>query len=205
MASRGEVLALPDHLEDALWRVESARLEPISSAGLLACGSGAAETGARLALEALGGRLSGPLEAVSDGRVEESAATGRVVLCSSFSGEEEGAIACFDAAGSAAGRVVAATGGPLVDRAREEGAPVIGLPAIIEPDAALGYFFVVTAEVAAIAGVAPRIGAEIEAAAASLREHSEQIAAGTMPALAAESETARVLAGAMRRGLETAG
>jgi hypothetical protein len=33
-----DVLAIPDHLRDALWRVESARLERGESAGVLVCG-----------------------------------------------------------------------------------------------------------------------------------------------------------------------
>jgi hypothetical protein len=35
-----DVLAIPDQLRDALWRIESARLEAASSAGLFVCGMG---------------------------------------------------------------------------------------------------------------------------------------------------------------------
>ena len=35
-----DVLAIPDHLRDALWRVESARLEAAEAEGLLVCGHG---------------------------------------------------------------------------------------------------------------------------------------------------------------------
>ena len=54
-------------------------------------------------------------------------------------------------------RIVAGTGGALVDRAREEGVPVVGLPGILQPRAAVAYMFVVAAEAAALAGAAPRI------------------------------------------------
>ena len=52
-----DVLAIPDHLRDALWRVESARLEPRDSAGLLVCGMGGSAIGGDLAAAALAERL----------------------------------------------------------------------------------------------------------------------------------------------------
>ena len=56
-----DILAIPDHLGDALWRVESARLEPFETAGLAICGMGGSAIGGDLAAAALGERLSGPL------------------------------------------------------------------------------------------------------------------------------------------------
>ena len=52
-----DVLAIPDHLRDALWRVESARIAPADSAGLLVCGMGGSAIGGDLAAAALGDRL----------------------------------------------------------------------------------------------------------------------------------------------------
>ena len=40
-----DVLAIPDHLRDALWRVDSARLEAADAAGLLVCGMGGSAIG----------------------------------------------------------------------------------------------------------------------------------------------------------------
>ena len=56
-----DILAIPDHLRDALWRVESARLEPADAAGLMVCGMGGSAIGGDLAAAALGNRLTGPL------------------------------------------------------------------------------------------------------------------------------------------------
>jgi glucose/mannose-6-phosphate isomerase len=58
------VMALPDHLRDALWRVDSARLEPWESSGLLVCGMGGSGIGGDLAAAALGDRLTRPLATV---------------------------------------------------------------------------------------------------------------------------------------------
>ncbi len=55
-----DVLAIPDHLRDALWRVESARLERGEAAGLLVCGMGGSAIGGDLAAAALGDRLTRP-------------------------------------------------------------------------------------------------------------------------------------------------
>ena len=95
------------------------------------------------------------------------------MLCSSYSGNTEETLACFDAAEAlGARRVVATTGGTLVDEAREAGVPVIGLPGIFQPRAAVGYMFTIAAEVAALAGVAPRVRTEIDAAAAFLEREA---------------------------------
>ena len=41
-----DVLGIPDQLRDALWRVESARLQAADSAGLMICGMGGSAIGA---------------------------------------------------------------------------------------------------------------------------------------------------------------
>jgi glucose/mannose-6-phosphate isomerase len=134
-----DVLALPDHLGDALWRVESARLEPFDAGGLIVCGMGGSAIGGLLAQAALGDRLS--------------------------------KLACFDAAEAVgAHRVVATTGGALGDAARAAGVPVIGIPAGLQPRAAVGYMFTASAEMAALAGAAPAIRTEIDSSAAHLKE-----------------------------------
>ena len=70
---REEVLALPEHLADALWRVDSARLQPSEAAGVLLCGEGVAARAAELAVEALDGRLDGPLAVVRGGSLPAQA------------------------------------------------------------------------------------------------------------------------------------
>src|SRR4051794_5880231 len=165
-----DVLAVPDHLRDALWRVESARLEPARASGLIVCGMGGSAIGGDLAAAVLGDTLTGPLLTVRGYAVPSWATPEWTVLCSSYSGDTEETLACFEAAEAlGAHRVVASTGGALVAGAREAGVPVIGLPGILPaPRAAVAYMLVCAAEVAALAGVAPRIHTEIDAAAAFL-------------------------------------
>lgn len=168
-----DVLAIPDHLRDALWRVESARLEPSESAGLLVCGMGGSAIGGDLAAAALGERLSGPLQTVRGYTLPSWVGEGWTVFCSSYSGETEETLACFTAAEAlGARRIVASTGGALVEGARAAGDPVIGLPGLLPaPRTAVAYMLVCAAEVAAASGIAPRVSEEIEAAAAFLEAH----------------------------------
>jgi glucose/mannose-6-phosphate isomerase len=173
-----DVLGIPDQLRDALWRIESARLEPADAAGVLVCGMGGSAIGGDLAAAVLGNRLTRPLAVVRGYELPSWATPEWTVLCSSYSGQTEETLACFAAAEAlGARRIVASTGGALVDGAREAGVPVVGLPGIFQPRAAVAYMFAVAAEVAALAGAAPRIHTEIDAAAGFLAEEAEALQA----------------------------
>jgi glucose/mannose-6-phosphate isomerase len=192
-----DVLAIPDQLRDALWRIESARLEPGTAAGVMVCGMGGSAIGGDLAAAALGDRLTKPLLTVRGYGVPSWTTPEWTVLCSSYSGGTEETLACFDAAEVlGARRIVVSTGGPLVDRAREVGVPVVGLPGIFQPRVAVAYMFVAAAEVAALAGIAPRIHMEIDAAAAFLAEQAEGLRAKAAEIAAAIGEAMPVVYGA---------
>jgi glucose/mannose-6-phosphate isomerase len=171
-----DVLGIPDQLRDALWRIESAKLEAAPAAGLFVCGMGGSAIGGDLAAAALGDRLTGPMLTVRGYALPSWATPEWTVLCSSYSGNTEETIACFEAAEVlGAGRLVASTGGALVDRARETGVPVVGLPGIFQSRAAVAYMVVVAAEVASLAGIAPRVHTEVDAAAAFLTDQTESL------------------------------
>lgn len=164
-----DVLGLPDQLRDALWRIETARLEPAEAAGLMVCGMGGSAIGGDLAAAALGDRLTRPLISIRGYELPSWATPEWTVLCSSYSGNTEETLACFDAAEAlGARRIVVSTGGSLVEQAREAGVPVIAPPGIYQPRVAVAYMFVAAAELAALAGVAPSIRSEIDVAAACL-------------------------------------
>ncbi|HET6550042.1 MAG TPA: bifunctional phosphoglucose/phosphomannose isomerase, partial [Solirubrobacter sp.] len=134
-----EVLGLGEHLRDGLWRVESSGARPVDAAGgLIVAGMGGSASGARLAVAALGSRLTRPF-VVSDGyELPGWAGPSTLVLCSSYSGCTEETLSAYDAAAAAgAPRIVASTGGPLVERARRDGVPVIPVPGGFQPRAAI--------------------------------------------------------------------
>jgi len=181
-----DVLGIPDQLRDALWRIESARLEPAPSAGLFVCGMGGSAIGGDLAAAAIGDRLTKPMITVRGYALPSWATPEWTVLCSSYSGGTEETLACLEAAEAlGATRLVAGTGGPLVDRARETAVPVVGLPGIFQPRAAVAYMVVVAAEVAWLAGIAPHLHTEVDAAAAFLADRADtlQRQAGEIAAL----------------------
>ena len=184
-----DVLALPDHLRDALWRVESAGLEEAEARGLVVCGMGGSAIGGMLARAAMGDGLNLTMLIFRDYELPPWTAPDRAVLCSSYSGDTEETLACFEAAEAlGARRYVATTGGKLGDAARQAGVPVIGLPGGLQPRHAVGYGFTVACEIAGLVGVAPGMRTEIDAAAAHLEEHRDGL-------VAAAGEIAERLAG----------
>ena len=173
-----DVLALPEHLRDALWRVESAALEPFDVRGLIVCGMGGSAIGGVLARAALGDRLGLPMLIFRDYELPPWTSPDRAVLCSSYSGDTEETLACFDAAEAiGAHRIVATTGGALAEAARRADVPVIGLPGGLQPRHSVGYGFTVACEIAALLGAAPGMRTEIDTAAAHLEEGRDSLIA----------------------------
>ena len=169
-----DVLAIPQHIEDALWRVESAGLDRMFAQvdgieHLLVAGMGGSAIGADLAHAALGDRVTKPMSTVRGYHLPSWVTPSSVVLCASYSGNTEETLACYDAAGAlGAMRVVVTTGGRLAAAARDDGVPVIPLPAGLQPRAAVGYMTIAALEVATLAGVAHGVRTEVDAAAAGL-------------------------------------
>jgi glucose/mannose-6-phosphate isomerase len=179
------VRALPEHLRDALWRIETARAATMEAPAAFVCGMGGSAVGGDLAVAALADRLTKPMLVTRGYELPTWSPAGSAVLCSSYSGETEETLACYAAAEAlGAQRLVATTGGELAEAARGDGVPVIGLPAGLQPRAAVGYMFCVAAELAALALAGPRINTEIDAAASHLgqafdaaKERAAEIAA----------------------------
>ena len=167
-----DILGLPDHLRDALWRVESANLEPHdATGGLIVAGMGGSAVGGTLARAALADRALRPIVVIRGYGLPPWTAPESTVLCSSYSGNTEETLAAYEAAGAlGARRIVATTGGKLAAAAREDGVPVIPLPGGFQPRATVGYSLVVALEVAALSGAGEGLRSEIDVAAARTEE-----------------------------------
>jgi glucose/mannose-6-phosphate isomerase len=172
----GDVLAQPLQLGDALWRTQSAGIRPRDQpAGMVVCGMGGSAIGGDLAGAALGDRATRPITVMRGYALESWTPPESFVLCASYSGNTEETLACFEAAGAAgAQRAVLTTGGRLAELAREEGVPVIGIPAGMQPRAAVIYMTIGVMECAALCGAAPALHAEIDTAAGLLERLVEQ-------------------------------
>ena len=191
-----DVLSQPEHLGDALWRVESAGVPQNQTlGGLLVCGMGGSAIGGDLARTCVGDRALRPIWVRRGYGPGPWPADPPLVLCASYSGNTEETMACYEAAREAnVPRAVVATGGRLADLAREDGAPVIGVPAGLAPRAAVVYMTVAALECAAACGATPSLRPDIEEAAAPL----EELAAEWSPGAAEHSvpkELARRLVG----------
>jgi glucose/mannose-6-phosphate isomerase len=163
-----DVIGLPDQLRDALWRVESAGLEPWDSpGGVVVAGMGGSAVGGSLARVALGDLLSRPIFSARSYGLPPWTTPDTTVLCASYSGETEETLACYEAAGLlGARRVVVTSGGRLAELARTDGVAVIPVPGGFQPRAAVAYMMVAAMETAALCGAAPRVGSEVDVAAA---------------------------------------
>jgi glucose/mannose-6-phosphate isomerase len=171
----GDVLALPEHLRDALWRAESAIMQDWDTpAGLVVAGMGGSAIGGALARAALGDHASRPFFVTRAYGLPTWTMPETMVLCASYSGETEETLACYESAGAlGARRTVLTTGGRLAEMARADGVPVIPLPGGFQPRAAVAYMIVAALEVAAQCGAGPRLTSEIDVAAS----HIEQLVA----------------------------
>jgi glucose/mannose-6-phosphate isomerase len=171
----GDVLALPEHLRDALWRVESAIMnEWDTPGGLVVAGMGGSGIGGALACAALGDHASRPIYVTRAYGLPPWTTPETTVLCASYSGDTEETLACYESAGAlGAQRVVVTTGGRLAEQARADRVPVIPLPGGFQPRAAVAYMTVAALEVAALCGAGPRLTSEIDVAAS----HAEQLVA----------------------------
>jgi glucose/mannose-6-phosphate isomerase len=163
-----EVLGLAEHLEDALWRVDSAQAPPVDAVGgVIVAGMGGSAAGGRLAIGALGPRLTRPLVVADGYALPGWAGPSTLVFASSYSGDTEETLSAYDdAAARGCPRIVATTGGALAARAREDSVPVVPIPGGFQPRAAIGYALVGALEAAFLGGAAPSLRGEIEAAAA---------------------------------------
>jgi len=186
-----DVLSLPEHLRDALWRVESAIMQDWdTTAGLVVAGMGGSAIGGALARAALGDHASRPIFVTRAYGLPPWTTPDTMVLCASYSGNTEETLACYESAGAlGARRTVVTTGGRLAEMARADGIPVIPLPGGFQPRAAIAYMIVAALEVAALCGAGPRLTSEIDVAAS----HTEQLVAEWGPD-AAEDSLAKQLA-----------
>jgi glucose/mannose-6-phosphate isomerase len=168
-----DVLAIPEHLRDAQWKVESTNLGQWDSpGGLVVAGVGGSAVGGALARAILGDHCSRPILAARSYGLPAWTTPDTTVLCSSYSGNTEETLACYEAAGAlGATRVVVTTGGQLAEAARRDGVPVIPAAGGFQPRAAVGYSTIAALEVAAACGAGPRMGSEIDVAA----EHLEAL------------------------------
>ncbi|MEI7625689.1 MAG: hypothetical protein WCK06_06000 [Actinomycetota bacterium] len=89
-----DILDLPNHLRDALWRVETAGLEAFDARdGMILAGMGGSAIGGALAKAALSDRASRPIGIARGYELPAWATPETLILCASYSGNTEEALA----------------------------------------------------------------------------------------------------------------
>ena len=184
-------------MRDALWKVESARLEEWDSpGGLVVAGMGGSAIGGALAKAALGDQASRPIFSARAYGLPAWTTPDTTVLCASYSGNTEETLACYEAAGMlGAHRIVVTSGGELARMARKDDVPVIPVAGGLQPRAAVAYMTIAALEVARLCGAAPRMTTEIDVAA----EHLEELVTEWGPDGSDASEAKVLARGAARR------
>jgi glucose/mannose-6-phosphate isomerase len=190
-----DIVGLPEHLRDALWKVQSAQLQPWESpGGLIVAGMGGSGVGGVLARAILGDHASRPILSSRTYGLPAWTTPDTTVLCASYSGDTEETLACYEAAGAlGAVRVAVTSGGRLAELARADGVPVIPVAGGFQPRSAVAYMTVAALEVAGLCGAGPRVGSEIDVAA----DHLEQLVV-EWGADGAEDSEPKMLARALR-------
>ena len=111
-----EVLDLPEHMRDALWRVESANLAPHDSpGGLVIAGVGGSSAGGALARAALGDSASRPIALARDYALPGWTTPDTTVLCASSDYGQLASI-CSRVLIFSGGRIVAALVGSEITK-----------------------------------------------------------------------------------------
>src|SRR5687768_16053404 len=110
-----DIVGLPEHQHDALWKIESANLDPWDSpGGHVVAGMGGSAVGGALARAMLGDHASRPVLASRQCGLAALTTPDTTILCASYSGDTEETLACYEAAGAlGAPRVVVTSGGRL--------------------------------------------------------------------------------------------
>jgi glucose/mannose-6-phosphate isomerase len=167
----GDILAMPDHIADAQWRAESAMIAPQPAERLVVCGLGGSAIGADLAVAALGQTIERPIHVVRDYNLPSWVGAESAILLSSYSGATEETLSCYKQAVELGATVyVVSSGGPLSDQAHAAGHPLIGLPGILQPRAAVAYGVIATLELGIVTGIVdPAVREDLNSAAELLR------------------------------------
>jgi glucose/mannose-6-phosphate isomerase len=179
-------------------------LDPSSISHILVAGMGGSALAAQLAGNWWRHRLRLPMTLVRDYDLPAFVDESTLVICSSYSGNTEETLSIYHQAGErGAPRLVLASGGVLLDRAREDGVPVYALPPGYQPRMAVFYGLRALAELTESLELLEGMVEELETAAGFLQQTQEDwlpeiSTAGNRPKQIAEEclgKTAWVYAG----------
>ena len=172
-----DVLAIPEHLRDALWKVESAGLDRWDSTdGLVVAGMGGSAIGGQLSRAILGDHASRPILGARAYGLPPWTTHDTTVLCASLLRRHRGDAGLLRGRGRhrrpPRRRRPAAASSPRWPGPRA--CPCCPVAGGFQPRAAVAYMTVAVLEVAALCGVSSRMNSEIDVAADHLEDLVEE-------------------------------
>ena len=121
-------------------------------------------------------RLPVPVVVVRGSELPEFCGTHTLVVCSSYSGDTEETLSCFDEAVERGCRLVAITsGGELSRRAHERGIALRPIPAGFMPRAAMGYLAMGSLAALEAVGLIPSLAADLDESTRELEALADRL------------------------------
>ena len=122
------------------WRAGNLTLQRVRPSAVVVAGMGGSGIGGQLLRSLVAPHCPVPVVPVASSTLPAFAGRGSLVFACSYSGSTEETLAAFESARDRGASIVAITsGGPLAERARTLGHPVVALPAGQPPRSALPY------------------------------------------------------------------
>jgi len=140
----GALSAFPDQIRHAIAMSQGVTWPTINPLSVVVAGMGGSGISGELLRDWARDRMDVPVEVVNDYRLPAFCGTRTVVFVESYSGNTEEALSCFeDAIVRGCPTVAVTSGGELARRAKEEGAPLVLVPADVPmPRVATAYLLV---------------------------------------------------------------
>ena len=140
------------------------------------CGLGGSGIGATLVKETLHTEATLPIEVYKSYSLPGYADKHTMVICSSYSGNTEETLECFNEAVKCDAHIVCVTsGGKLLEMAERHSFDAIVIPSGMPPRACLGYSLTQLFHILAFHGIAPDHSADILSAAGLLTENQQSL------------------------------
>jgi len=168
----------PAQLKEALEIASKAELSPIKKPihKAIICGLGGSGIGGTITKEILFNEAAVPIEVIKSYSLPAYVDEHTLVICSSYSGNTEEALECYDLAQKQKAKIVCITsGGKILESAKKDGNSFIVVPGGMPPRSCLGYSLTQLFHILSYYRLAPQKSVEILASAENLEKEQETI------------------------------
>ena len=176
------ILSLPDQCRTGYeaGRNTAPLPDALGISSIVVCGMGGSGIVGDVVQALYRDRLGVPLSVVKDPVLPGFCGRDTLVICSSFSGNTQETLACYDEASERGSRTIALTsGGELAGRASERGAAVITIPGDVPaPRAAFGYLVFGALGALEAMGIVPALAEDVVETVRVLAELSTELGPG---------------------------